>query len=193
MPFATFDGAESGKYPASFTLPGKGHAGADKVGTVRRAALSRFIALCGLRVLRPSGSWDARRNMDCSKEQRILQLGGSKDFDPEIYRQAIRNYNTSKVAAPRAAYRGAGDILHHPGATGPEMQQVRDEGQDAEHTYGGAGQAANVMTLDAAHAATSADSVVPPTEVADSVAVGAVSNEPELNERADVAAFAAQL
>ena len=121
----------------------------------------------------------------------MLQLGGRKDFDPEIYRQAIRNYNTSKVAAPRAAYRGAGDILHHPGATGPETQQGRGEGQNAEPAYGGAGQAADVMTFDAAYVATSADSVVPPTEVVDSVAVGAVSKEPELNEHADIAEFAA--
>ena len=53
-----------------------------------------------------------------------VQTGGCKDFDPEIYRQAIRQYNSSKVSAPRAAYRGAGDILHHPGASRPESQQV---------------------------------------------------------------------
>ena len=34
VPFATFDGSESGKYPSSFQLRTKGHDGAEKVGMV---------------------------------------------------------------------------------------------------------------------------------------------------------------
>jgi hypothetical protein len=52
-------------------------------------------------------------------------VGGCKDFDPEIYRQQIRSYNVSKVSAPRKAYTGAGDILHHAGGSRPESQQAR--------------------------------------------------------------------
>lgn len=53
-----------------------------------------------------------------------MQISGYKGFDPEVYREQIRAYNVSKVAAPKRAYQGAGDILHHPGASRPESQQV---------------------------------------------------------------------
>ena len=53
------------------------------------------------------------------------KVGGTdKSFDPEVYRQQILAYNTGKVAALQRAYQGAGDILHHPGASRPESQQV---------------------------------------------------------------------
>ena len=54
-----------------------------------------------------------------------VQIGGRKDFDAEVYREQIRAYNASKVAAPKRAYKGAGDILRHPGASRPESQQVQ--------------------------------------------------------------------
>lgn len=120
-----------------------------------------------------------------------MQSGGRKDFDPEIYRQAIRQYNSSKVAAPRAAYRGAGDILHHPGASRPESQQLPAHSTRAPSRVGGALHSADVMTFDSARGVTPAASMVPPTDVADDGAVGAEANAAELGEPADIAALAA--
>lgn len=46
-----------------------------------------------------------------------LQVGGSKDFDPEVYRQQIRDYTSGKVESQRKAYFGAGNILSHHGVS----------------------------------------------------------------------------
>ena len=43
------------------------------------------------------------------------------------------SYNKSKVCAPRKAYIGAGDILHHPGASRPESQQVAGSRMNSSH------------------------------------------------------------
>lgn len=42
-----------------------------------------------------------------------MQIGANRDFDPEIYRKQIREYQVSKVEGPRRAYVGAGNILCH--------------------------------------------------------------------------------
>lgn len=46
-----------------------------------------------------------------------MQIGANRDFDPEVYRKQIREYQVSKVEAPRKAYMGAGNILCHPDGT----------------------------------------------------------------------------
>ena len=52
-----------------------------------------------------------------------VQVGACKDFDPAIYRRQLELYATSKASAAHNAYRGAGDILHHPGASRPVSHQ----------------------------------------------------------------------
>lgn len=42
-----------------------------------------------------------------------MQIGTNRDFDPEVYRKQIREYQVSRVEGPRRAYVGAGDILCH--------------------------------------------------------------------------------
>lgn len=61
-----------------------------------------------------------------------MQVGGA-GFDPELYRQQVVSYNKSKVCAPRKAYIGAGDILHHPGASRPESQQIAISRMNSSH------------------------------------------------------------
>lgn len=67
-----------------------------------------------------------------------MQIGANRDFDPEIYRKQIREYQVSKVEAPRKAYMGAGNILCHPESKGfpttaPAMSHV-SHGQSPHYT-----------------------------------------------------------
>lgn len=88
----------------------------------------------------------------------IVQIGGSKGFDPEIYRQQIQAYSLSKVSAPAQAYKGAGDILRHPGASRPESQQIAPASKAASV-------AGEPALLGPSLSCTAAPSVVPPSEV----------------------------